>query len=166
VARAGSPRRSRIRRKPSRREGRCDHRLYLWFLRLRKSLLRKAPGAAATRPSLRPLCFQEGNRQCKARAKDAARARMYVSIWSSRRRPGPIPRDFSLRRGGGRPSVPPGYAFAGTTMERPACRLCQIARADVNGAGLMQGRGGIKVVGAVVSFSKVRFACCSASQSC
>ena len=28
--RQGSPRRSPISRKPSRREGRCDHRLYLW----------------------------------------------------------------------------------------------------------------------------------------
>ncbi len=56
--REGSPRRARISRKPLRREGRCDHRLYLWFLRLREFSLRKAPGAAATRPSLCPLTFK------------------------------------------------------------------------------------------------------------
>ncbi len=50
--------RARISRKPLRRDGRCDHRLYLWFLRLRKFSLRKTPGAAATRPSLRPLTFK------------------------------------------------------------------------------------------------------------
>jgi hypothetical protein len=57
VANAGSPGRTRISRKPSRREGRCDHRLYLWFSRSRKFPLREAPGAAATRPSLRPQHF-------------------------------------------------------------------------------------------------------------
>ena len=31
---------------PSRREGRCDHRLYLWSSRSRKSLLRGGPGCS------------------------------------------------------------------------------------------------------------------------
>jgi hypothetical protein len=61
VANAGSPGRSRISRKPSRREGRCDPRLYLWFSRSRKCLLREAPGAAASRPSLRPRLFERAS---------------------------------------------------------------------------------------------------------
>src|SRR5579871_4475962 len=52
--RQGSPRRSRISRKPSRREGRCDHRLYLWTRACAVFFCARAPGAAATRPSLRP----------------------------------------------------------------------------------------------------------------
>jgi hypothetical protein len=44
-----------VSRKPLRREGRCDHRLYLWSTRSRKFFCAGAPGAAATRPSLRPL---------------------------------------------------------------------------------------------------------------
>jgi hypothetical protein len=58
VANAGSPGRAPISRKPSRREGRCDHRLYPRFSRSRNFFLREAPGAAATRPSLRPLIFE------------------------------------------------------------------------------------------------------------
>src|SRR5579871_4873179 len=57
-----------ISRKPSRREGRCDHRLYLWFLRLRSFFCARAPGAAATRPSLRPRLF-EGDGPCKPRTR-------------------------------------------------------------------------------------------------
>ena len=78
VANAGSPRRARISRKPLRREGRsvsactCGHRARA------NSLCAAAPGAAATRPSLRPLHFGEGDGRCKARAKRAARTRTYV----------------------------------------------------------------------------------------
>jgi hypothetical protein len=35
-----------VSRKPSRGEGRCDHRLYLWSSRSRKFFLREAPGAS------------------------------------------------------------------------------------------------------------------------
>src|ERR1700741_2219463 len=60
VANAGSPGRARISRKPSRREGRCDHRRTCGFRARANSFCAGAPGAAATRPSLRPLHFEEG----------------------------------------------------------------------------------------------------------
>jgi hypothetical protein len=58
--RKGSPRRPRIRRKPLRGEGRCDHRLYLWSLRSRNSLF--ARGLRVQRPPGLPcsLCTLEG----------------------------------------------------------------------------------------------------------
>jgi hypothetical protein len=71
--RDGSPRRARISRNPSRREGRCDHRLYLWFTRSRNFCCAGAPGAAATRPSLRPrhsrrvMAMQSSDANCAAR---------------------------------------------------------------------------------------------------
>jgi len=60
VANAGSPRRSRISRKPSRREGRCDHRLYLWFSRSRKFLLRGSPGCSGHPAFPAPSDFRGG----------------------------------------------------------------------------------------------------------
>ena len=71
--RQGSPRRARISRKPLRREGRCDHRLYLWFSRLRKFLLREAPGCSGHPAFPAPSVCAEGQRCSKARAKRAAR---------------------------------------------------------------------------------------------
>ncbi len=44
-----------VSRKPLRREGRSDYRLYLWSTRTSRIFSRGGPGAAATRPSLRPL---------------------------------------------------------------------------------------------------------------
>jgi hypothetical protein len=58
--RDGSPGRAPISRKPSRREGRCDHRRTCGFRALAQFFCANAPGAAATRPSLRPL-FPEGD---------------------------------------------------------------------------------------------------------
>jgi len=121
-----------ISRKPSRREGRCDHRLYLWFLRLRSFFCARAPGAAATRPSLRPRLF-EGDGPCKPRTRmrrENAKSHPLHCLTigsgtirtSSPRRPGPITtgphRDESrllpgatVRFRGMSPS------FAGTTTE-------------------------------------------------
>ena len=58
VANAGSPGRVRISRKPSRGEGRCDHRLYLWFSRSRKFFLREGPGCSGHPAFPAPSVFQ------------------------------------------------------------------------------------------------------------
>ncbi len=76
--RQGSPGRTPISRKPSRREGRCDHRLYLWSRACADFFCARAPGAAATRPSLRPHLFRGQNVSSKARAHRAARTRTCI----------------------------------------------------------------------------------------
>jgi len=53
--RQGSPGRARISRKPLRREGRCDHRRTCGSCACAVIFCARAPGAAATRSSLRPL---------------------------------------------------------------------------------------------------------------
>jgi hypothetical protein len=94
VANAGSPGRAPISRKPSRREGRCDHRLYLWFSRLRSFFLREAPGAAATRPSLRPHLARGQTVQAKL-GRGAPRDCRRVSIRFAR-----MPGDPGLKQDG------------------------------------------------------------------
>ena len=59
--RDGSPRRVRISRKPLRGEGRSVSACTCGHARLRRVFCAAAPGAAATRPSLRP-CSSEGDR--------------------------------------------------------------------------------------------------------
>jgi len=78
VANAGSPRRVRISRNPSRREGRCDHRRTCGERAFRAIVCAGAPGAAATRSSLHPPLRKEGQRPSKARAKRAARLLAHV----------------------------------------------------------------------------------------
>jgi hypothetical protein len=55
----GSPRRARISRNPLRREGRCDHRLYLWFSRSRNFSLRGSPGCSG-HPAFPAPSFSRG----------------------------------------------------------------------------------------------------------
>ena len=75
----GSPRRAPISRKPSRREGRCDHRLYLWFSRSRKFLLRGSPGACGHPAFPAPSPSFRGQTTSKARAQFVGRERGGVS---------------------------------------------------------------------------------------
>jgi hypothetical protein len=75
----GSPRRAPISRKPLRREGRCDHRLYLWFSRSRKFLLRGSPGACGHPAFPAPSPSFRGQTIWKTRARRAARSRMRIS---------------------------------------------------------------------------------------
>ena len=69
----GSPRRAPISRKPSRREGRCDYRLYLWFSRSRKFLLRGSPGACGHPAFPAPSPSFRGQTISKTRARRAGR---------------------------------------------------------------------------------------------
>jgi hypothetical protein len=78
--RKGSPRRAPISRKPSRREGRCDHRLCPWFSRSRNHFSARGPRVQRPpRSSLRPPS-SGGPKRCKARAKAAARRRTCVLL--------------------------------------------------------------------------------------
>jgi hypothetical protein len=69
--------RARISRKPLRREGRCDYRLYLWFTRSRNTSLRVGPGCSLHPAFPVPSAFSRGRSRCKTRAKRAARMRAY-----------------------------------------------------------------------------------------
>jgi len=60
--RQGSPRRAPISRKPSRREGRCDHRRTLRFSRSRNFFLRESPGCR--RPPGLPCALCSLGGQC------------------------------------------------------------------------------------------------------
>jgi hypothetical protein len=61
--RDGSPRRARISRKPPRREGRLSPPVPVVHALAQIFFARAAPGAAATRPSLRPLCLMRVRRK-------------------------------------------------------------------------------------------------------
>src|SRR5579872_759729 len=75
--RQGSPRRAPISRKPLRREGRCDHRLYLWsracaVFSAREPRVQRPPGLPCA------LTIFRGHVSSKARAQRAARTRTYI----------------------------------------------------------------------------------------
>jgi hypothetical protein len=76
--RDGSPGRARISRKPLRREGRLSPPVPVVHALRANLFCARAPGAAATRSSLRPL-FLRGRMRCKARANSVARMRIHVS---------------------------------------------------------------------------------------
>jgi hypothetical protein len=101
--RDGSPRRARISRKPLRGEGRSVSACTCGHARLRRFFCAAAPGAAATRPSLRPLFFG-GRSHFKTRADYAARTRLHAHHREAQCDARPIAR---LRCFAGSPSSPP-----------------------------------------------------------
>jgi len=85
--RQGSPRRSRISRKPLRREGRLSPPVPVVFARLRKFLCARAPGAAATRSSLRPLTpggsrLQQSSGEFSREDADSHLSLLAMTVWA------------------------------------------------------------------------------------
>ncbi len=114
--RDGSPRRARISRKPLRREGRCDHRLCLWFSRSRKFFLREGPGCSGHPVFPAPSAFSRviiG----KARAKRAARRRLHVLSVSCPAKAGHPVFQRPLSKNSGVSGI----------LDRPACRAMTAA---------------------------------------
>jgi len=77
VARAGSPRRVRISRKPLRREGRLSPPVPV-VLALAQLFFAQGPGCSGHPAFPAPSDFREGDGRCKARANSVARRGTYV----------------------------------------------------------------------------------------